>query len=94
MKRIVIDARESGTSTGRYLDKLIEYLYKLKPNYEVILLVKPHRQAYFQKIAPSYQTVITPYKEFTFGEQLGFKKQIKKLKPDLVFFPMVQQPVL
>lgn len=94
MKRIVIDARESGTTTGRYLDKLIEYMHKQQPKYEIILLVKSHRQSFFHEIAPSYQTVITAYKEFTFGEQLGFLRQLNQLKADVVFFPMVQQPVL
>jgi glycosyltransferase involved in cell wall biosynthesis len=93
MKRIVIDCRESGTSTGRYLDKLIEYLHRLQPKCEIILLVKAHRQSYMRQIAPRFKTVLTPYKEFTFGEQIGFKRQIKKLHADLVFFPMVQQPV-
>lgn len=93
MKRIVIDCRESGTSTGRYLDKLIEYLHKLKPSYEIVLLAKHHRKDYLKQIAPDFKIVETPYKEFTFGEQLGFKKQITNLKADLVFFPMVQQPV-
>jgi glycosyltransferase involved in cell wall biosynthesis len=94
MKRIIVDARESGTSTGRYLDKLVEYMHKLQPAYEVILLIKPQRKAFMQHIAPGYKTVNSAYKEFSFGEQLGLRKQIKKLKADLVFFPMVQQPVL
>lgn len=93
MKRIVIDARESGTSTGRYLDKLIEYLHGLKPKYEIILLAKPARAEYLQTIAPSFDVQITSFKEFTFGEQIGFRKQIQALQADLVFFPMVQQPV-
>lgn len=92
MKRIVIDCRESGTSTGRYVDKLIEYLHKLKPEHEFILLVKHHRKDFMKQIAPNFKVIETPFKEFTFGEQLGFKKQIKSLRPDLVFFPMVQQP--
>jgi hypothetical protein len=33
-------------------------------------------------------------KEFTFAEQLALKKQIETLKPDLVHFGIVQQPVL
>lgn len=32
--KLVIDARESGTSTGRYVDKLLEYLHQLEPNFE------------------------------------------------------------
>lgn len=94
MKRILIDARESGTSTGRYLDKLIEYLHKAKPDYDVVLLCKPHRVDYLKTIAPTYTIETTSYKEFSFGEQLGFWWQIRSFKPDLVFFPMVQQPIL
>lgn len=94
MKRIVIDARESGTSTGRYVDKLIEYVYQVKPDYDIVLLAKPHRVDFLKQIAPDYQIITTPYKEFTFGEQLGFRKQITNIGADLVFFPMAQQPVL
>ncbi|HSX15580.1 MAG TPA: glycosyltransferase family 1 protein [Candidatus Saccharimonadales bacterium] len=94
MSKIVIDGRESGTSTGRYLDKLVEYLHQLKPKHEIIVLAKPHRFEYLRKVAPSFTLIETPFKEFTFDEQLGFKKQIESLQPDLVHFPMVQQPVL
>ena len=94
MSKIVIDARESGTSTGRYTDKMIEYLHQLKPKHEIILLAKKHRLDYLHGIAPSFQIIETPYKEFTFGEQLGFWRQISSLHADLVHFPMVQQPVL
>lgn len=91
-KRIVIDARESGTSTGRYVDKLIEYLHRLKPAHEFIILTKPGRLDYMRQIAPSFKIVESNFKEFTFAEQLGLKKQIKGLRPDLVHFTMPQQP--
>jgi glycosyltransferase involved in cell wall biosynthesis len=94
MKRIVIDARESGTSTGRYVDKLVEYLHKLQPKHEFIILTKPHRLDYLKKIAPSFQIIESSYAEFSLSEQIGFKRQLKNLKPDLVHFGMTQQPVL
>lgn len=94
MKKLVIDARESGTSTGRYIDKLIEYLNKLKPGFEIILLTKPHRTNYLKGIAPDFTVLEANYKEFTFAEQLGFKKQLRSLKPDLVHFAKDHQPVL
>jgi glycosyltransferase involved in cell wall biosynthesis len=94
MKKVVIDARESGTSTGRYIDKLIEYLHKLRPELEVVVLAKDHRLEFMHGIAPSFKVIETPFKEFSFGEQLGFKKQIASLHPDLVHFGMVQQPIL
>jgi glycosyltransferase involved in cell wall biosynthesis len=92
--KIVIDARESGTTTGRYVDKLIEYLHKLKISYEVTILTTKSRVDFFKHISPDFEAIQTTTKEFTFDEQLGFKKQIVNLKPDLVHFTMVQQPIL
>lgn len=94
MKHVVIDARESGTTTGRYVDKLIEYTHRLKPEYKITLLAKPARMDFLRSIAPDFEVVASPFKEFTFAEQLGLLKQIKQLGAGLVFFPMVQQPVL
>jgi len=92
MAKIVIDARESGTSTGRYVDSMIEHLARLDTPHQFVLLAKPKRVDYLKSIAPAYTIVDTPYREFSLGEQIGFKKQIESLKPDLVHFPMVQQP--
>src|SRR5665213_1462865 len=93
MAKIVIDARESGTSTGRYVDKLVEYLHKLRPEFEIIILTKSPRLEYFKKVAPDFKTLRSDFKEFTFAEQLGLMKQVKGLKPDLVHFTMTQQPI-
>ncbi len=96
-KHIVIDARESGTTTGRYIDKLLEYLAKIpsvNASYKVTVLTTGHRVEAVKKFVAPFTVAETSYKEFTFAEQLGFLKQIRSLKADLVFFPMVQQPVL
>jgi len=93
MKMIVIDARQSGETTGRYIDKLIEYLYKLNVPYEITIITKPHREKFIKNIAPKFRVVTTNFKEFTFDEQIAFKKQIESLRPDLVHFGMVQQPI-
>jgi len=94
MKHIVIDARESGTSTGRYIDKLVENLAKLKPKYKITLLAKRKRVEYLEGIAPKFQVVTTRVKEFTFAEQLTLLKQVRSQKPDLVFFPAAHQPIM
>lgn len=94
MKRLVLDARESGTSTGRYIDKLVEYLARLEPNLEIILLAKPHRLEYLRTLAPGFKVVEADHKEFTFDEQLGFARQLRSLKADLVHFGMIHQPIL
>jgi len=92
--KIVIDARESGTSTGRYIDKLIEYLHKIEPKYEIIVLTKTPRIEFIKTIAPGFEAIESNYKEFTFAEQVGFLRQLNKLEPDLVHFSVTQQPVL
>ena len=93
MSRIVIDARESGTSTGRYVDKLVEYLYKQKPEHRIIILTKLPRVNFMKELAPTFEVVESNFKEFTFAEQLGLLRQIKSLRADLVHFTMTQQPV-
>lgn len=92
--RILIDARQSGTSTGRYIDKLIEHLHGLKPEFEIIVLSKTERKQFFKDTAPSFKFVACDIKEFSFAEQLALKKQIEHLAPDLVHFGMTQQPLL
>lgn len=94
MARIVIDARKSGTSTGRYVDKLIEYLHKLHPPHEIIVLTKTPRIKPLKELAPDFQILKSDYQDFTFAEQLGLLRQIKSLKPDLVHFTMTQQSIL
>jgi len=93
MKHIVIDARDSGSSTGRYVDKLIEYLNKLSPKYKVTVLTRKKRVDYFEKVAPKFKVVTSRVKFFSFAEQTTLLKQIKRLNPDLVFFPAAQQPI-
>ncbi len=93
-KHLLIDARESGTSTGTYVDNLVRYLHKLNPPYQVTILTKHKRVEFMKSIAPKFEVHMSPFKEFTFREQLGLLGQIKKLRPDLVHFGMVQQPIL
>lgn len=94
MAKIVIDARESGTGTGRYIDKLVENLSCLRPDFEVTVLTKASRVDFLRRIAPDFQVLETPYGEFGLGEQVGFLRQLNGLRADVVHFGMVQQPVL
>lgn len=93
MKKIVIDARKSGTGTGRYVDKLIEYLAKSKPDFDYTVLTKAEQVGFIKSIAPGFEVIETPYEDFSLGEQTGLRQQLANLKPDLVHFTMVQQPV-
>ena len=90
---IAIDARESGTSTGRYVDKLIENIAKLSPEHDFNIITRPHRVDFFKKIAPNFYVHPTGVKEFTIAEQTRFKQEVIDIDADLVHFGMVQQPI-
>jgi glycosyltransferase involved in cell wall biosynthesis len=96
VKRIVIDAREYPTSTGRYIRKLLEYLERIDANSdrEYVVLLKSADFKSYQPKAQNFSKQIAEYKEFTFAEQFGFLRQVRDLKPDLVHFTLVQQPIL
>ncbi len=91
--KIVIDARELRTSTGRYVERLLNYLQQIDTAHDYVVLLKPQDVAGWQPSNPRFTTLATPYKEFTIDEQRALKKQIEGLKPDLVHFSMVQQPI-
>lgn len=94
MGTIAIDARELRTSTGRYIERLVYYWQEIAHEHNYVILLKPEDMDGWQASNPRFQKVVCPHKEFTFDEQIGFKKQLDDLKPDLVHFAMVQQPVL
>jgi len=96
MKKIVIDAREFSTSTGRYVRQLLANLQGVDTDlsHRYIVLLKPKDMDRWQPTSKRFTKVACPYKEFTFAEQFGLLIQLLRLRPDLVHFPMVQQPVL
>ena len=91
--KIVIDARELRTSTGRYVERLLHYLQRIDSQNSYTVLLKPADLDGWQPAAANFAALACPYKEFSFGEQLGFKRQLNGLKADLVHFGMTQQPV-
>lgn len=93
MAKIVIDAREWSTSTGRYIRGLVQGLEKIDRQNDYTVLLKPRDLEKWQPAGSNFKKLACPYKEFTFSEQLGYKKQLQSLGADLVHFGMVQQPV-
>lgn len=93
MSHIVIDARELRTSSGRYVERLLHYLQSVDTTNRYSVLLKPADIDGWTPSNPNFTTQATPYKEFTFGEQLGFRGQIKSLQADLVHFPFAHQPI-
>lgn len=94
MKHIVIDARNLPFSTGRYVEMLLRYLEKLDREHRYSVLMYPDKMDRWRPTNPNFTAVPCPYKEFSFAEQLGMKRQLESLQPDLVHFSMVQQPIL
>ncbi|MDL2341602.1 MAG: glycosyltransferase family 1 protein [Patescibacteria group bacterium] len=94
MSKIVIDARELRTSTGRYIERLLNYLQELDQTNNYLVLLKPKDISGWRTKNEHFMAVACPHEEFSFAEQLAFKKQLEDLQPDLVHFGMVQQPVM
>jgi len=95
-KKIVIDARELRTSTGRYVERLLNYLQEVDTDlsHRYVVLLKPKDMDGWDPKSKRFTKVVCRFKEFTFSEQLGLAWQLYRLKANLVHFPMVQQPVL
>lgn len=95
-KRIVIDARELRTSTGRYIERLLHHLQDVDTNkdHQYFVLLQPKDAEGWKPRKKNFTVVPCKYKEFTFAEQIGFLFQLYKLRPHLVHFGMTQQPIL
>lgn len=92
--KIIVDARELRTSTGRYIERLLHYLQQVDTENNYTVLLKPKDMEGWQPTNRKFKAVACRYKEFSFGEQLGMRRQLRKLQPDLVHFGMTQQPIL
>ena len=94
MAKIVIDARELRTSSGRYVERLLHYLQKIDESNDYLVLLKPTDIDGWKPLNPNFKPVVCPHKEFSFAEQVGLKRQLDALSPDLVHFTFPQQPGL
>ncbi|HEY2004273.1 MAG TPA: glycosyltransferase family 1 protein [Candidatus Saccharimonadia bacterium] len=92
--KIAIDARIIYTSTGRYVERLLEHLQQLdqKNEYIVLLLAKDFDR--WQPSAPNFRKVVADFPIYSLGEQLGLARLMYGLKADLVHFTMPQHPLL
>lgn len=93
-KHIVIDARIRASSTGRYMDRLLQHLQNIDNANQYTVLLK--RGDKWQTTSKNFTTRICDYKQFSFNplQQISFGKYLKNLQPDLVHFGMTpQEPV-
>lgn len=94
MARIAIDARIINSSTGRYIERLLFYLQQLDENNEYIILVRRSDSEFWKPTKGNFSVQVADYDNYSFAEQVGFKRFLDKLQPDLVHFCMPQQPIL
>lgn len=92
--RIAIDARIISTSTGRYIERLAEYLQDVDSKNEYFVLVRKDDLNYWEPRGKNFQVVEANYGDFGFSEQLGLLKQLNSMDLDLVHFCMPQHPIL
>lgn len=92
--RIAIDARIINSSTGRYVERLLTYLEKIDTVNDYLVLVRAKDKTYWQPTSKNFTIQIADFEDYSFSEQLGLKRLLDELKPDLVHFCMPQQPIL
>lgn len=93
-RHIVIDARIRQSSTGRYVDRLLEHLQQLNKTDHFTILLKPNDP--WQPRAKNFQALAVRFPVFSFNifNQVLFTRQLYKLKADLVHFAMAgHQPL-
>lgn len=91
--RITIDARIINSSTGRYVERLVTYLQEVDRENDYIVLVPSKDKDYWKPTADNFTVQTVDYKNYSFGEQIGFCKFLYELDADLVHFCMPQQPL-
>lgn len=91
---IAIDARIINTGTGRYIERLLHYLEQLDTTHDYLILVRTKDMDYYKPTNPRFKIVEADFADYSFGEQVGFARLLRRLKPDLVHFCMPQQPLL
>ena len=94
MSHIAIDARIINSSTGRYVERLINYLEQIDHENTYTVLVPTKDKDFYTPTSPNFTIQTIDFANYSFGEQLGFKKYLDELGADLVHFCMPQQPIL
>lgn len=93
-KHIIIDARIRRSSTGRYIDRLIEHLQDIDGYHRYTILLQPDDP--WQPRSRNFTALPCRFPQFSLNplDEFGFARQLYALKPDMVHFSMTQQPLL
>jgi glycosyltransferase involved in cell wall biosynthesis len=91
---IAIDARIINSSTGRYVERLLHYLETIDHENEYTVLVRDRDETYWTPTNDNFRVKVAEFDQYSFAEQIGFKRFLDDLAADLVHFCMPQQPVM
>ena len=94
MHHIAIDARVINSSTGTYVERLLHYLQEVDKVNKYTVLVRKKDKDFWKPTAENFSVKVADFDNYSFEEQIGFKRLLDKIRPDLVHFCMPQQPVL
>jgi len=94
MSHIAIDARIINSSTGTYVERLLTYLQEVDTVNQYSVIVPFNDVNYWKPTATNFKVITADFKNYSLSEQIGFKRFLDKLHPDLVHFCMPQQPIL
>lgn len=97
MAHIVLDTRIIETSTGRYMQRLLEHIndtFATSDGHRYTALVPGQYVEKWQQRLPHIYVEAADQKWYSFAEQWSFYWQLRRLQPDLVHFTMPQQPLL
>ena len=97
MKHIVIDARIIESSTGRYVQRLLENIndsHTKEADCRYTALVPSQYTSKWQTRLPNIAIQGADQPAYSLGEQWSLYWQLRGLRPDLVHFTMPQQPFL
>lgn len=94
MRHIAIDARIINSSTGTYVERLLHYLQQIDKSTKYSVLVLAKDKDFWRPTADNFHVRVADFKNYSLAEQIGFKRFLDKLSPDLVHFCMPQQPIL
>ncbi|MDB5179817.1 MAG: glycosyl transferase, group 1 [Candidatus Saccharibacteria bacterium] len=93
MAHVAIDARIINSTTGRYIERLLTYLQEIDHTNVYSVLVRAKDENFWKPTAHNFMIKVADFDNYSIAEQIGFKRFLKKLSPDLIHFAMPQQPV-
>jgi len=94
MRHIAIDARIINSSTGTYVERLLHYLQQIDKSTKYSVLVLAKDKDFWKPTSDNFYVRVADFENYSLSEQIGFKRFLDKLSPDLVHFCMPQQPIL